>query len=228
MVGADTSEFFPALDDTDAGVQIATDWSRTARRLEDEFETSVGVVIGKRCLGGFLELLAHCRYLVSVEDAQLGFPEVTLPVVPGMEGCHWTFRKARPDDWQRLLTLLLGGRPVAARAAVGWLIDYAGPMEETVRKAWQVASGEDHGLAERKLQVGGLATLPEVPADLADADGPQTDAARRAILACITEACACDVSEALGVQARHAAGFLASQACRGGRVGAEFARIMSV
>ena len=66
----------------------------TARRLHDEFKVSVGFVAGKRCLGGCLELLMHCHYLVAVEDALLGMPEVTLPVVPGMEGCHWPFRKA--------------------------------------------------------------------------------------------------------------------------------------
>jgi len=30
-------------------------------------------------------------------------PEVTLPVVPGMEGCHWPFRKADPSDHKKLL-----------------------------------------------------------------------------------------------------------------------------
>ena len=64
-------------------------WSATARRLHDEFAVSVGVVNGKRCLGGMLELMMHCHVLIAVEGAQLGMPEVTLPVVPGMEGCHW-------------------------------------------------------------------------------------------------------------------------------------------
>jgi hypothetical protein len=69
MVGADTNEFFPALEEEDEGVRIATEWSRTARRLADDFEISVGFINGKRCLGGFLELMIHCRYLVAVDSA---------------------------------------------------------------------------------------------------------------------------------------------------------------
>ena len=86
MVGADTNEFFPALDNRDEGFRISSSWSKTARRLHNEFQVSVGYVNGKRCLGGFLELFMHCHYLISRDDAVLGMPEVTLPVVPGMEG----------------------------------------------------------------------------------------------------------------------------------------------
>jgi enoyl-CoA hydratase/carnithine racemase len=150
MVGADTSEFFPAL------ASISSSWSHTARRLADEFEVSVGLVNGKRCLGGMLELLMHCHYLVAIDGADLGMPEVTLPVVPGMEGCHWPFRKARPEDWTKLLELLLSGRSVKAGEAVGWLIDYAGPLEDALQTAWQVATGGDHGLPVRSLEQGAL------------------------------------------------------------------------
>ena len=140
MVGADTNEFFPALESEREGVRIADDWSRTARRLHDDFEVSVGVVDGKRCLGGMLELLIHCHYLLAVESASLGMPEVTLPVVPGMEGCHWPFRKADREHWPRLLEMLLTGRPVRAADAVGWLVDDAGDLEHTLKTAWSLAN----------------------------------------------------------------------------------------
>ena len=109
MVGADTNEFFPALENVEEGFQIAKNWSQTARRLYTDFEVSVGFINGKRCLGGMLELMTHCHYLVAVEGADLGMPEVTLPVVPGMEGCHWPFRKTAPENWPKLLQLLLDG-----------------------------------------------------------------------------------------------------------------------
>jgi enoyl-CoA hydratase/carnithine racemase len=228
MIGADISEFFPAVESVDEGVRLSTEWSRTARRLGEEFSVSVGVVAGKRCMGGFLELLVHCRYLVAEEDAQLGLPEVTLPVVPGMEGCHWMFRKARPEDWPRLLQLLLGGRPVKARSAEGWLVDFAAPLGVAIQKAWQIVTGGDHGLLARELDTGSLSELPHDYGVLPPADAPVTDAARRAIMACVKDSCGCDLSEALAVQARHAAEFLASPACRTGRVGSEFTRTMSV
>ena len=48
-------------------------------------------------------------------------------------GCHWPFRKARPKDWPKLFQLLLTGRSVKAAAAVGWLIDAAGPLDIALR-----------------------------------------------------------------------------------------------
>ncbi|HZD05978.1 MAG TPA: hypothetical protein VE173_13790, partial [Longimicrobiales bacterium] len=154
MVGADTGDFFDALEDVEAGLAITRGWSRTARRLHEDFLVSVAMVPGKRCLGGMLELLLHCHHVVAVEDARLGWPEVTLPVVPGMEGCHWPLRRAPREAWPRLLEMLLTGRPVAAREAVGWLIDAAGPLEEAVRMAWALAGGAGAADADRERSAG--------------------------------------------------------------------------
>jgi len=44
MIGADTSAFYPALDNVEEGLRIAGDWSRTARRLNQDFAVSVGFV----------------------------------------------------------------------------------------------------------------------------------------------------------------------------------------
>ena len=159
------------------GHRVAATWSATARRLHDEFQVSVGFVNGKRCLGGFLELLMHCHYLVAVEDAVLGMPEVTLPVVPGMEGCHWPFRKANRDQWPKLVRLLLTGAPVKAKDAVGWLIDYSGPMPESLQMVWRLASGGAAGLTKRKLDEGVLKGMP-ADAGVPVSDSPATEAAR--------------------------------------------------
>ncbi|UCF18200.1 MAG: hypothetical protein JSU87_09555 [Gemmatimonadota bacterium] len=228
MVGADTSEFFPTLKSFDEGYKITSGWSATGRRLHDEFDTSVAFVNGKRCLGGMLELLAHCHYLVSVDDAQLGWPEVTLPVVPGMEGCHWPLRKARPEDWPRLLHMLLTGRSVRAGDAVGWLVDYAGPLEQALRVAWKAANGADHGLPLRNVEADALRGVPTDVRDLPDPDGPGMEIARGAIMQCVQAAAASNLANALTVQAKLAAEFLASAACREGMVGAEHARTMAV
>jgi enoyl-CoA hydratase/carnithine racemase len=184
MVGADTSDFFPALESEEEGLRISSEWSRTARRLHEDFEASVGFVNGKRCLGGMLELLLHCRYVVAVEGASLGFPEVSLPVVPGMEGCHWPLRKAESEHWPKVLHLLLSGRPVRAEGAVGWLIDYSGPMEDALKTAWQLASGGDHGIPERSIETGVLDGVPANVSDLPPADSEGSEIARRAIVAC--------------------------------------------
>jgi enoyl-CoA hydratase/carnithine racemase len=226
MVGADTAEFFPTLDSFDTGLAITQGWSRTARRLWDEFEVSVAFVPGKRCLGGMLELLMHCHYLVAVEDARFGWPEVTLPVVPGMEGCHWPLRRARRDDRPRLVRLLLTGEAVKARDAVGWLADAAVPMDEALRTVWSLANGRG-ALPRRPLEEGVLAGVPTDVSGIEPADSPGVAAGRAAIVACMTAACAVDATEALPLQARLAAEFLASAPCREGRVGAEAARVRS-
>ncbi len=224
LVGADTSEFFPALQNAEEGARIAGTWTATARRLNDEFKISVACVNGKRCLGGMLELLMHCHYVVAVEDAALGMPEVTLPVVPGMEGCHWPFRKAGSDDWPKLLRLLLGGSPVKAGQAVGWLIDYAGSLEETLETAWTVATEGDHRLHRREPVEGGLEGVPTEVGGLPDAGDPGIEAARKAIMDSIQSSCRATLGEALEVQTKRSAEFMTTAHCRKGRVGAEYAR----
>ena len=228
MVGADISEFFPALDDMEEGCRVADTWSATARRLNDEFKVSVGFVNGKRCLGAFLELLMHCHYLVAVEDAVLGMPEVTLPVVPGMEGCHWPFRKADRTQWPKLVKLLLGGTPVKAKDAVNWLIDYSGPMQESLETVWSLATtGGATGLPIRSLDEG---VLKGITADvgLSASDNPATEAARKAIMESVRSSCSVPLSEALDIQAKHSAGFTVTSYCREGSIGADRTRTMLV
>ncbi len=224
MVGADTSDFFSALTKFEDGLAITTQWPTTARRFNDEFEVSVACVSGKRCLGGMLEMVVHCHHVVAVEDAQLGWPEVSLPVVPGMEGCHWPFRRAAKEHWPKLAHALLSGRTVKASDAVGWLIDDAGKTDDVLARAWKLAS--DGVAPKRSLEARPLAGDPAEVAGLPEADGPGTEAARRAIAECVRRSCAAPLAEALEIQARLAAEFLESDACRAGRVGAEAARVM--
>ena len=227
MVGADTADFFPALEELEPGLAITNGGSRTARRLYDEFEVSVAFVGGKRCLGGMYELLMHCHYVVAVDDARFGWPEVALPVVPGMEGCHWPFRRAQAEHWGHLLHALLSGEPVRARDGIGWLIDAAEPMDNALHTAWAIASGARHGITRRGLETRALSGVPSSVSGLAPADDPLTETARAAIVQCVKQSCGTTAAEALTLQARLAAEFLASQACRQGRVGAERARVTS-
>lgn len=227
MVGADTSDFFSALDNVDEGVRISESWSKTARRLYNEFKVSVGYINGKRCLGGFLELLMHCHYLVSVNDAKIGMPEVTLPVVPGMEGCHWSFRKAKKEDRSKLLKLLLEGEQVKASDAVGWLIDFAGPQNEAIQMTWKIVKSKDHGLIKRNVE---QSALDKISADikLKVSENSGIEAARKAITETINDSCNVDLKEALLIQAKNSAEFMISDACKNGKIGAEFKRVMNV
>lgn len=227
MTGADTSDFFPALADHSKGVALSEKWSQTARRLYTDFKTSVGFINGKRCLGGFLELMQHCHYVVAVESADLGMPEVTLPVVPGMEGCHWVFRKTDSDSWGKLLNLLLEGRPVKAKNAVGWLVDYAGPLVDCIKTCWLIAKA-DNAMTRRAVNEKRLTGIANELAGIAPAVNPSLQAARKAILDTITASCSVPLSEAISVQAKHSGTFMSSTSCRSGMIGAAFAKTASV
>ena len=228
LTGADTGDFYPALEDSEMGVAIARGWSETARRLHSEFAVSVGFVNGKRALGGMLELLMHCHYLVAVDDASLGMPEVTLPVVPGMEGCHWPFRRTAKEHWPRLLSFLLEGRAVRAPKALGWLVDFAGPLEDAISVAWNTASGGDHGLASRDFAEGALQGVADMVSQLSPADDPGMEAGRVAILANIKGSTSVPLSEALDVQASHSGDFMTTKACMSGVVGAMYKKTVKI
>jgi enoyl-CoA hydratase/carnithine racemase/3-hydroxyacyl-CoA dehydrogenase len=225
MVGADTSEFYPALDDERAGQVLAERWSTTARRLHTEFATSVGVITGKRCLGGMLELMTHCHFLVAAKDTQLGFPEVTLPVVPGMEACHWPFRKAKAADWPKLMTMLLSGKAVRAEDAVGWLVDACGSVNESLATGFAIASGTAT-ITRRPVAEGALTGIPTDVAGLRPSEGPSLEAGRKAIADCVVASCGAPLADAVTVQAAHSAAFMKTAACRKGRVGSEFTKTM--
>jgi enoyl-CoA hydratase/carnithine racemase/3-hydroxyacyl-CoA dehydrogenase len=227
LVGADTSDFFPALEKEEIGFNISKGWSQTARRLHNQFKVSVGFINGKRCLGGMIELFTHCHYLVSIDGADLGMPEVTLPVVPGMEGCHWPLRKARPGDWPKLLNLLLQGRPVKAKESVGWLVDYAGSLEDALKVTWKIVTDGDHGLEMRKLEEGALKNVPKEISGLTPGDAA-TEAARKAILQNVLSSCGTTISEALDIQAKHSAGFMSGTYCQKGSIGAEYTKTMAL
>lgn len=227
MIGADTTEFFPALEKEEAGFKVAKAWSEAARRLHTEFDVSVGFINGKRCLGGMLELMMHCHYLVSVDGAQLGMPEVTLPVVPGMEGCHWSFRKADPKHYEKLLELLLSGKSVSAKDAQGWLLDYSGPIEDALKKVWLIASGGDHGLRPRKLNENKLTVPREVPG-LTPAPNALMEAARKALMDCIQASTGATLAQALEIQAKHSAGFMLTKECQRGAIGSSAKKMLEV
>lgn len=145
-----------------------------------------------------------------------------------MEGCHWPFRKSNRKQWPKLEKLLLGGAPVKAKDAVDWLIDYSGPMQETLNTTWNLATNSQAaGLAMRKLDDG---VLENIPADsgVSPSDNPATEAARKAIMESVRASCSVSLSEALDIQAKHSAGFTASSYCKEGSIGADHARTMLV
>lgn len=223
MVGADTNEFFPAITDVKAGERIASSWSKTARRLYNEFEISLGFINGKRCMGGMLELMMHCHYLFATEDTSLAMPEVTLPVVPGMEGCHWAIRKAKPADRKNLIKMLLDGKQLKAKETIGWFVDYSDNLENCLKKAWQIMEKGTSALPLRKVEEGALGKLP-FDKNLFSENGILES--QKFIADCIENSCNTKLADAVTIQAKHSAEFMVSKLCRKGKVGSEYDKIM--
>lgn len=226
MVGADTSEFFPAITEVKEGERIASTWSATARRLYNEFEISVGFVNGKRCMGGMLELMMHCHYLLSVDDTVFSMPEVTLPVVPGMEGCHWAIRKANKEGRKQLVKMLMEGKTVKAKDSVGWLVDFSGSLELSLKKAWQIMQKGNGVLPVRKVEEKSLGKISFAEAKISPATDVSVEEARKAISDCIEASCNTTLDKAISIQAKHSANFMVTKLCRKGRVGNEYDKVM--
>jgi len=153
---------------------------------------------------------------------------VTLPVVPGMEGCHWPFRRTAPEHWPRLMELLLDGRSVQASETVGWLADFVGGLDDALQIAYTIASGGDHSLAKRGLEEGSLDGVAEGVPKLTPASGPGMETGRKAILDTIRAATSATLAEALEIQAKHSGGFMIGEACRHGIIGTAWQKTMRV
>lgn len=96
-------------------------------RIETCGKLSVAAMTGDAFGGGF-ELALACHYRIAHADAKVGFPEVTIGLLPGAGG---TQRAPRLCGAAEALTLMLEGRPIDAPTAMAMgLLD--GVVEEDV------------------------------------------------------------------------------------------------
>jgi hypothetical protein len=144
-----------------------------------------------------------------------------------MEGFHWPYSKAGHDHHHKITRMLLEGKTVKAKDAAGWLIDFAGPMNEVLKIARLTVNKGDHGLPLREVNKNPEEIRIEVRNTAANGD-PAHEIAAKAIAECITASCNAPVSEALEIQAKHSAGFMAGKLCRNGQIGSEFKKINQV
>jgi enoyl-CoA hydratase/carnithine racemase len=96
------------------GIQPAAD-------LIEGFPLPVVAAIHGYCLGGGLELALACDIRVAAAEAQLGFPEVRLGLLPGGGGTQRAPRLVGPG---RAAWLLMSGERIGAPQAAEWgLVD---------------------------------------------------------------------------------------------------------
>ena len=110
--GADITGFVGGAGDDDrpAGIQPVAD-------LIEAAPVPVVAAIHGYCLGGGLEIALACDFRIATRDAQLGFPEVNLGLLPGGGG---TQRGPRLISRGRALWLTLSGERIPAETAECW------------------------------------------------------------------------------------------------------------
>ncbi len=143
MAGGDIDGLF-RLEDPEDAFQGCEEIKALFRRLETLGKPVVAAIAG-HALGGGLELALACHYRIALDHPgiQIGFPEVTLGLLPGAGGVT---RLPRLIGLQEAFGYLTEGKRVDPRAALesGILHDLASDGEALLHKAraWVLANPE--------------------------------------------------------------------------------------
>jgi enoyl-CoA hydratase/carnithine racemase len=110
--GADITGFVGGAADGErpAGIQPVAD-------LIEAAPVPVIAAIHGYCLGGGLEIALACDFRIATRDAQLGFPEVNLGLLPGGGGTQRAPRLISPG---RAAWLIMSGERIDAESAADW------------------------------------------------------------------------------------------------------------
>jgi enoyl-CoA hydratase/3-hydroxyacyl-CoA dehydrogenase len=143
--GADIAGFVggSAAGDRPAGIQPVAD-------LIESAPVPVVAAIHGYCLGGGLELALACDFRIATRDAQLGFPEVNLGLLPGGGGTQRAPRLISPG---RARWLIMSGERIPAETAEAWgLVEFVvDDLEEGIARYVEPLDGQSpHALRRIK------------------------------------------------------------------------------
>jgi enoyl-CoA hydratase / 3-hydroxyacyl-CoA dehydrogenase len=143
--GADIGGFVSADDGDDrpGGIQPVAD-------LIERTPVPVVAAIHGYCLGGGLEIALACDFRIATRDAQLGFPEVNLGLLPGGGGTQRAPRLIAPG---RARWLIMSGERVPAETAASWgLVEFVvDDLEEGIARYVEPLSKQSpHALRQIK------------------------------------------------------------------------------
>jgi enoyl-CoA hydratase / 3-hydroxyacyl-CoA dehydrogenase len=141
--GADISGFVggAAEGERPAGIQPVAD-------LIERAPVPVVAAIHGYCLGGGLEIALACDFRIAARDAQLGFPEVNLGLLPGGGGTQRAPRLISPG---RARWLVMSGERITAATAEAWgLVEFVvDDLEEGIaRYVEPLARQSPHAVAQ--------------------------------------------------------------------------------
>jgi len=135
VAGADIKEM--AAMDAFEGHRFALKGQRVMLALEKMKKPVIAAVNGY-ALGGGLELALACDFIYASEKAKLGFPEVTLGIMPGFGGTQNLSRLIGPG---RAKEMIFTGRVISAEKGLAWgIVNELFPTEALLPKALETAA----------------------------------------------------------------------------------------
>jgi len=119
------------------GHQFGLKGQRVMLLIEKMAKPVIAAVNGY-ALGGGLELALACDFIYASEKAKVGFPEVTLGIMPGFGGTQNLARLIGPN---RANELIFTGRIISAEKAAAWgIVNELFPHEELMLKTRETAA----------------------------------------------------------------------------------------
>ncbi len=135
VAGADIKEM--AAMSSFEGHQFALKGQRVMLAME-KMKTPVIAAVNGFALGGGLELALGANFIYASTKAKLGFPEVTLGIMPGFGGTQNLARLIGPNKANEMI---FTGRMITAEKALAWgIVNEVFPAEELLAKAQETAA----------------------------------------------------------------------------------------
>lgn len=135
VAGADIKEM--ADMDPLQGHRFALSGQRVLLALQKMTKPVIAAVNGY-ALGGGLELALACDFIYACDKAKLGFPEVTLGIMPGFGGTQNLSRLIGPGKANEMI---FTGRTISAEKALAWgIVNEIFPAAELLPKTMETAA----------------------------------------------------------------------------------------
>lgn len=135
VAGADIKEM--ANMDSRPAQEFALQGQRVMLALEKMGKPVIAAVNGY-ALGGGLELALGCDFIYASDKAKLGFPEVTLGIMPGFGGTQNLARRVGPAKAKEMI---LTGKMISAEKAAQWgIVNDVFPGDDLLPKSLEAAA----------------------------------------------------------------------------------------
>lgn len=135
VAGADIKEMLAM--NSHEGHKFGLKGQRVMMLIEKMTKPVIAAVNGF-ALGGGLELALACDFIYASEKAKLGFPEVTLGIMPGFGGTQNLSRLIGPN---RANELIFTGKMITADKALAWgIVNEVCAHDELLAKAQGIAA----------------------------------------------------------------------------------------